>query len=158
MVRAQAQALIVRPTDSVFNFIAVNFFKNYPRWSPEVVELHISTKGPIRVGTTGRQVRVDQGRRTESAFRVCRFEQDSCVAFQGISSPFYVSYQIKPIRNNTHLTFTFELSQLELHMRPFQKVIRFAIQEGAEGVVRNLKALIETEVPSTGTQAQHQAT
>lgn len=158
MVRAQAQVLIVRPPDSVFNFIAVEFFQNYPRWSPEVVELHPSTPGPVRIGTTGRQVRIDQGRRTESVFRVCRFEQARCIAFQGISSPYQVNYLIRPVDNNTRLMFTFELSRLELYMRPFEKLIRIAMQEGAQSVTRNLKALIESEVPSTGKQTQHQAT
>ena len=155
MVRSQAQVLIIRPTNSVFNFIAVEFFQNYPRWSPEVVELQPGTPGPVRVGTTGRQVRIDQGRRTESVFRVCRFEHERCIAFQGISSPFHVNYLMRPVNNNTRLMFTFELSRLELHMRPFEKLIRVAMQEGAQNVARNLKSLIEAEVPLTGQQTQH---
>ncbi len=146
MVRAQASTLIARPAEQVFNFIAVDFLKNYKRWSPEVVSLQPRSEGPVRVGTTCRQVRVDQGRRTESTFRVSVFEPARRVDFQGMSKPFRVSYQLEPVTDKTRLTFTFELSRLELFMRPFEKLIRVALQEGAERVVRNIKGLIESEV------------
>jgi hypothetical protein len=43
------------------------------------------------------------------------------------------------------LTFTFELQRLDMMMRPFEKLIRTAVQHGAQRTVRNLKQLIETE-------------
>ena len=147
MLKAQASTLIARPAEQVFNFIAVDFFKNYERWSPEVVSLKPLSQGPVRIGTTCRQVRIDQGRRTESTFRVSRLEPGKHVEFEGTSSPFRVCYQLDPTAEKTRLTFTFELSRLELFMRPFEKLIRIAMTEGAESVVRNIKRLIETEVP-----------
>ena len=126
MVRAQASTLIARPAEQVFNFIAVDFLKNYRRWSPEVVSLQPQSDGPVRVGMACRQVRIDQGRRTESTFRVSRFEPGKRIEFQGISNPFRVSYQLDPIAEKTRLTFIFELSRLELYMRPFEKLIRIA--------------------------------
>ena len=147
MVRGKASTLIARPAGQVFNFIAVDFFKNYQRWSPEVVSLEPRTQGPVRVGTTCRQVRIDQGRRTASTFRVSRFEPGKHVEFEGTSNPFRVSYALDPHAGKTRLTFTFELARLELFMRPFEKLIRIAIAQGAESVVRNIKRLIETEIP-----------
>ncbi len=147
MLKAQASTLIARRAEQVFNFIAVDFFKNYERWSPEVVSLKPLSQGPVRIGTTCRQVRIDRGRRTESTFRVSRLEPGKHVEFEGTSSPFRVSYQLDPTAEKTRLTFTFGLSRLELFMRPFEKLIRIAMTEGAESVVRNIKRLIETEVP-----------
>ena len=147
MVKGKASTLIARPAEQVFNFIAVDFFKNYQRWSPEVVSLESKSQGPVRVGTTCRQVRIDQGRRTESTFRVSRFEPGKHVEFEGTSNPFRASYELAPTADKTRLTFTFELSRLELFMRPFEKLIRIAMAEGAEKVVRNIKRLIETELP-----------
>ena len=147
MVRGKATTLIAEPAEQVFNFIAVDFFKNYQRWSPEVVSLEPKSQGPLRLGTTCRQVRIDQGRRTESTFRVSRFEPQKRVDFEGTSNPFRVSYQLTPTAEKTRLTFTFELSRLEFFMRPFEKLIRIAMAEGAESVVRNIKRLIETEIP-----------
>ncbi len=147
MVKAQASTLIARPAEQVFDFVAVDFLKNYQRWSPEVVSLEPRSQGPVRVGTTCRQVRIDQGRRTESTFRVSRLEPGRHVEFEGTSNPFRVSYQLDPTAEKTRLTFTFELSRLEFFMRPFEKLIRIAMAEGAESVVRNIKRLIETEIP-----------
>ena len=146
MVKAQASTLIARPAEQVFNFIAVDFVKNYRRWSPEVISLQSKTEGAVRVGTICRQVRVDQGRRTESTFRVSRDEPGKRVEFEGTSNPFRVSYRLHPVADKTRLTFTFELSRLELYMRPFEKLIRIAVQEGAERVVSNIKNLLEADV------------
>ena len=146
MVKVQASTLISRPPEQVFHFVAIDFLQNYERWSPEVISLQALSEGPVRVGTTWRQVRVDQGRRTESTFRVSRFEPARRVDFEGTSNPFRVTYQLEPIDVRTRLTFTFELSRLELFMRPFEKLIRVAMQDGAEKIVRNIRHLVETEV------------
>ena len=39
----------------------------------------------------------------------------------------------------------FELLSLELFMRPFEKLIRIAVQEGTEKTVINIKKLVESE-------------
>ncbi len=43
---------------------------------------------------------------------------------------------------STRLTFRFELTEIEVFMRPFQKLIRTAIEDGAENTVENIKNLI----------------
>jgi len=147
MVRVQASILISRPIETVFPFVATDFFRNYPRWSPEVQELRATTPGPIRVGTGGRQVRIDHGRRTESTFRVSRLEDPRRIAFQGVSSPYRIDYQLDPEDQRTRLTLTFELTRLELFMLPFERLIRRSAQESAERMVRNLKVLVEADAP-----------
>ncbi len=146
MVRARASALIRSPADRVFEFIAVDFFRNYRRWSPEVVSLQPLSDGPVRLGTTARQVRVDRGRRTESTFRVSQFERGKRLEFQGVSDPFRVSYRLDDDAASTRLTFDFELSRLGLLMRPFEKLIRTVAQESAERVVENIRTLVEAEL------------
>ena len=42
-----ASIVINKPVNKVFNFIAVDFFKNYPRWSPEVQELELLSAPPL---------------------------------------------------------------------------------------------------------------
>lgn len=149
MIKAQASIQIERPPDTVYAFVADDFERNYPRWSPEVKELRMVSRGPMRVGTIARQVRVDQGRRTESTFRITHMEPVQRLTFQGTSFPFLVDYRFAGAAENTlqhtRLTFTFELRRIDLMMRPFEKLIRSAVQDGAERTVRNLKRLIETE-------------
>ncbi|MGD8275985.1 MAG: SRPBCC family protein [Thiohalocapsa sp.] len=145
MVRAQANIEIERPTDVVYAFIAEDFARNYPRWSPEVKDLRMLSEGPMRVGSVARQVRVDQGRRTESTFKITRMEPAQRLSFQGTSFPFLVDYRLAAASEHTRLSFLFELRRIDLMMRPFEKLIRVAVQEGAERTVRNLKRLIEAE-------------
>ena len=146
-VVAKASIVINRPTDDIFHFIGENFFENYPRWSPEVKELKQISPGQVKVGTRARQVRVDQGHRSESIFAVTSFIPGQRVRFEGVSNPFCCDYELKPhlAESSTRVTFTFELPKLELFMRPFEKLIRVVIQDGAERTVRNLKRLIEAE-------------
>jgi hypothetical protein len=151
MIRVQSQTQIARRPDQVFEFVAADFFGNYPRWSPEVVALEQTSSGPVRIGSTGRQVRIDWGRRTEASFRVSRFEPGRCVAFQGISSPFHIRYSLDPVGEDTRLTFTFEITRLAPFLRPFEKLLGIAMKDGAERVVRNLRSLIESDVPPAGT-------
>lgn len=160
----------------MFRFIAEEFERNYPRWSPEVRELRLLSQGPIRVGTQARQVRVDQGRRTESTFRITRMLPPASapaspppvnghgrLTFEGNSpASFIVDYRFEPAAADTRLVFTFEIPRLELFMRPFEKLIRLAVQDGAQRTVRNLKALVEAEpsggaLPGTGTSASNPA-
>jgi hypothetical protein len=151
VVKARAEIVIRRPPELVYGFVARDFFVNYPRWSPEVQRLEVLTPGPLRVGSRARQVRLDQGRRSESVFRVTALEEPARVEFAEGSDLFRIGYQVEPAGEQTRLTFAFELTRLELYMRPFEKLVRIAIQDGADRVVRNIKALVEREPgPSTG--------
>jgi hypothetical protein len=151
MVQAQAHVLIARSCPEVFRFVAVDFFRNYRKWSPEVILLQPISPGPIRLGSTARQIRVDFGRRTEVTFRVSVFEQQRRIDFQGISAPIWSSYRFVEVGTRTRLTFKFELSRLELLMRPFEKTIERKVQEGVERLVWNIKRLMESEkIPGRG--------
>jgi hypothetical protein len=150
MASARASILIDRPAPEVYAFIADDFTRNYRRWSPEVQRLEMLTPGPLRVGSRARQVRVDQGRRTDCTFRITALDRPSRVCFAETGDQFRIEYLIVPGAGGaaeapTRLTFGFQLNRLELDMRPFEKLIRAALQDGAERVVRNLKRLVESE-------------
>jgi hypothetical protein len=146
VVKAQASIVIERSPELVYRFIADDFEQNYPRWSPEVKALQFRTSGPLRVGSVARQVRVDQGRRTESVFRITRMEPGRRLSFEGRSPGFRVDYQVVPNADGrARLSFSFELERLDLMMRPFERLVRQAVQDGASRTVHNLKRLIESE-------------
>jgi hypothetical protein len=153
-VVGKASGIVRKPADEVFRFIGEEFFENYPKWSPEVKELKQLSDGPIGVGTMGRQVRVDCGRRSESDFKVTEFQPNRRATFAGVgragdslgSGAFRCVYDLSDARLSTPCTrvvFTFEIPELEFFMRPFEKLIRVAIDEGAESTVRNIKRLLE---------------
>jgi hypothetical protein len=143
VVKAQASILIAQSQRRLYDFIAVDFERNYRRWSPEVQRLDMLTPGPLRVGSRARQLRLDRGRRSDTTFRVIALEPPRRVCFAESADKFRSYYQIDPVGGATRLTFTFELRRMELHMRPFEKLIRVAVREGATRVVRNIKLLVE---------------
>jgi len=146
-VVGKAETKVKSPCEDVFSFVGADFIKNYPRWSPEVVELESLTDGDVKVGTMCRQVRIDQGRRSESTFKVTIFQKGERICFEGVSNPYRCDYVLKEDKSNSvsNIHFTFELLSLELFMRPFEKLIRMAVQDGTEKTVRNIKKLVESK-------------
>jgi hypothetical protein len=143
VVKAQASIMIAQPPQQIYDFVAVDFARNYQRWSPEVQRLDMLTPGPLRVGSRARQVRLDRGRRSDTTFRVIALDPPQRVGFAESTDKFRIFYRIDPVGSDTRLTFTFELKRMELHMRPFEKLIRVTVREGATRVVRNIKLLVE---------------
>lgn len=145
-VTGKANTLVQVPSDRLFQFIGDDLMENYPRWSPEVKELEKLTDGPVNAGTKCRQVRVDQGNRSESIFQVKVFDSGKRICFEGVSNPYRCDYLIESMDEQiSRLTFVFELLDLELHMKPFEKLIRIAVQDGTERAIHNIKKIIETE-------------
>lgn len=144
-VIAKARIAIECPPAEIFRYLGDGFFENYPKWSPEVIELERITDGPLKLGTIARQVRIDQGRRTETRFTINVYEPGKRLGFAGVSDPFRCTYELRDINpgKSAELIFTFELSEIQIFMRPFEKLIRVVVQEGAERTVRNLKQLTE---------------
>ena len=149
-VTGKANTVIDCKCDTVFDFVGANFIQNYPRWSPEVKDLKLLSSGPIKIGTMCRQVRVDQGNRSESTFKVTAFSEGRRICFEGTSNPFRCDYVLEPAiqENSSRITFTFELLKLEMYMKPFEKLVRMAIQDGTEKTVGNIKKLLEETVKS----------
>jgi len=147
LIKGRSSVEIARPVETVYDFVVVRFFENYPRWSPEVRELRAISDGPVRLGTRGRQVRVDHGRRSETTFEVTRLEPERAVDFDGDrQARFAIRYRFEANgAQSSTLHLEFELKQLDLFMRPFEKLIRHAIQEGTDKTVRDIKGLIERE-------------
>lgn len=142
----EATTTIHRPVESVFHFIADEFEANYPRWSPEVVELKVLSAGVLDCDWFARQTRVDQGHKTTSTFRVADMRRPSWIVFAGVSADFVCTYALDRTgasSENAQLRFRFEFSRLELRLRPFRKLIQTSVQEGAERTVYNLKGLVE---------------
>ena len=147
MINATSSIAIARRPGIVYDFVVVRFFDNYPRWSREVVELEPLGSRRVEHGTRGRQVRIDQGRRSESEFEVTHIEPGRSVCFDGRrAASFRIRYHFEAAGDaSTRLHFEFRLERVDLFMRPFEKLIRLAIQDGADRTVRNIKHLVEQE-------------
>jgi hypothetical protein len=143
-VAGQAEAAVQCSIETAYEFICLRFFENYPKWCPQVVRLEELSRPPIRLGSKGRQTMRDRGIECESTFEVCVFDPIRLFEIAGLSEPFRSTYELSSDGGRaTQLKFTFELKQLDLAMRPFQKLIRAALEEGAVQTIENLKALLE---------------
>ncbi|MCG7755070.1 MAG: SRPBCC family protein [Nitrosomonas sp.] len=146
-VIGRAHTIVPCPAAELFQYIGAGLFENYPKWSPEVKELEQITPGPVQLGTEGRQVRVDQGRRSESRFKISTFEPGQRITLVGVSDPFRCTYELQEISpaQSTQLTFSFELLEILAIMRPFEGLVRVAIKDGAGRTVQNIKRLVEAK-------------
>jgi hypothetical protein len=146
-VMGKASVQIYKPVNEVFDFVGEHFFDNYPKWALEIAEFEPLTGNTVFVGAKARQLRKDQGQKTESIFEIIEFKPETKLAFKGITAPYRDTYLLEndDINDSTVLTFSFELLELELFMRPFEKLIRSAIEEGAENTVENIKKLLSDD-------------
>jgi hypothetical protein len=144
-VSGEASIVIKANSKEVFRFVAENFFHNYQKWAPEVVELEPLDGDKVFVGAKGRQVREDNDALIESIFEITEFSPYAVFVMQGMGLPYRQTYLIEDEQNaaKAKLIFKFDLLEIEIFMRPFEKLIRVAIEEGAENTVEKISYLIE---------------
>lgn len=146
-VTGEASIEINKPIHDVFSYIGEHFFDNYPKWSADVVEFEPLDGKEVFVGARAKQVRRNNGAEVESVFEIVDYQPVVKLTFKGQSEPYKHSYLLESTEQMqpTRLTFRFELLELEVFMRPFEKLIRSAIEDGAENTVENIKNLIAVE-------------
>ena len=98
----------------------------------------------MKVGAKGRQVREDNDSQIESIFEIVEFKPHSAFVIQGLSTPYKQTYMTVGEGKNTQtrLTFRFDLLEIEIFMRPFEQLIRVAIEDGAENTVERIRDLV----------------
>jgi hypothetical protein len=123
-----------------------NFMENYQKWSPEVKALKLLTPGAFGEGSLVRQVRVDRGHKSESSFRVIELDEKGSLAFNEVDDRYRCAYRLVTCSDDPQKTlvdFSFEFPELEKFLRPFEKLVRIAVQEGATQNLQNLKRFAE---------------
>jgi hypothetical protein len=142
LLHSHHSTVIRRSVEDVFQFVAVDFFRNYQKWSPEVSELEQITSGAMRVGVTGRQVRYDRGYRSEATFRVTRMTPLRELHFASLTKPeFDVCYRFEPTDTDTRISFEFKL-RLPLFMLPLRERVAETVEQGGGRVVSNIRRLL----------------
>lgn len=149
-VSGKAAIRIDTPVARVFDFVGDRLFDNYPKWAVEVSEFTPLSGHSVFVGAQAQQIRMEYGQKVESIFEVSEFVPPLKITLSGVGQPFRNTYRFNALVDIdcTELEFCFELLELELFMRPFEKLIRMAIEEGAENTVANISALIIKEFPN----------
>jgi uncharacterized protein YndB with AHSA1/START domain len=101
--------IIDRPRSDVFSFVAD--LENTPRWNHAIAESIRITNGPIRVGTTYRQVRV-LPRRVVEEVEITDFQPDRRLQLRGAVGPLEgtITYDLEDLDGRTRLVNTMDLS------------------------------------------------
>lgn len=144
-IAGEASIEIEKQLEDVFSYIGEKFFENYPKWAVEVVNFEPLDGNQVFVGAKAKQIRKDTNGEIESVFEITDYQPKIKIIFQGLTAPYKHSYFLEPDQSqqpSTRLTFRFEFLELEVFMRPFEKLIRYAIEDGAENTVENIKNLI----------------
>jgi len=143
-VAGEASIEINKSINEVFFYVGEHFYDNYPKWAVEVVEFEPLDGKEVFVGAKAKQVREEHGTKVESIFEITDYQPTMKLIFKGLNEPYAHIYFLESNEEmqSTRLTFRFELAEIEVFMRPFLKLIRSAIEEGAENTVENIKNLI----------------
>ena len=108
MARAEASLVINCPINKVFAYLA-----DIPRgteWQSELLEVHLTSNGPVGIGTTLKEVRRLLGRNLETAFTVTDYEPDFRLGFKSTSGPIPMRayYTLDGKGDGTKVTLTVE--------------------------------------------------
>lgn len=143
-VTGSGSIVINRPISDVFDFVAVDFFKNYPKWAPEVVEFESLSGTNVKIGSQFRQLRYDQAQKAEIVLCVTDFVANEQFILEAVTGEFRDSYNFESCNDidATRITFCFEMFHLDVSMIPFIKLIRTAIEEGIDNSLENINNLI----------------
>ncbi|MGD9543521.1 MAG: SRPBCC family protein [Methylocystis sp.] len=137
--------------ERVFDFVAENFFENYPRWCPQVVEVIPLDSDVVHIGARARQTTLENGVQTTSTFEVSKLDPPSAFEISGISDHFRGVYKFsKKNSNETTIFFQFEFQEIDFAMRPFRKLIERALKEGAQATIQNIASLLEQHETESG--------
>ena len=144
-MRLDVSEVIDRPPADVFRFYAVNHVQNHPRWDPEAHarggrRLHQLTDGPIGVGTVIRRRHTHDGEPIEGSMEVVEYEPDRALGVVIHDGPVEILGRmgVEPRgEGGTRLTMAIEIpgSTNAIDPAPLERTLR------------NIKVLIESEVP-----------
>ena len=124
-------------------FVFVSDLENVPKWNHAIVETRKISDGPVRVGTTYRQVR-SLPSRSEETLQVTQLEPDRRFAVHGGLGPFEgaLTYEFEEISWITRLT-----NKADLQARGIKKlaapIVAGRVREAVAANLQTLKRLLE---------------
>ncbi|MGJ0509400.1 MAG: ATP-binding protein [Methylocystis sp.] len=152
MIGGVASVVVQRPLSAVFDFTALRFFENYPRWCPQVVEFELLQPGTAKAGMKVRQTTVDRGIRTVSKFEIESVTPPKAICLKGLTEPFTACYDFeKQTEESTLVSFRIQFEERRFFMRPFRQSLHESLNKGARRTVENLKQALESDYAAAST-------
>jgi carbon monoxide dehydrogenase subunit G len=132
---------IERSRHDVFEFLSD--LENIPKWNFAIVETRKTSDGPVRVGTTYRQVR-SLPSRSEETLQVTELEPDRRFSVHGGLGPFEgtLSYEFEEIGGSTRLTNGADLEAQGIK-RLAAPIVSGRVRDAVASNLETLKRLLE---------------
>ncbi len=110
MFTHETTVTVKKPVQDVFKFIAVDYAQNHPKWDTRCISTELTSKGPMAVGATGKEVRNEMGKKTYT-FQITEFEANKKMAFKTTSGPaqFSSAFAFAPADGGTKVTIQSEM-------------------------------------------------
>lgn len=147
-MRVEATTVIRAVPDEVFAFISDP--ENGPRWQEGAIETHVTTPGPVAVGSTMKHVGRWLGLRIPTTAVVTVFEPPARFGYDITTrlfrKPSLMRYAVEAVAEGSRLTLTNEAPGAGW-MKPFEPWLQRNVQGMFERDVARLKAAIEAEPP-----------
>ena len=144
MIKIDLNAVILRPVEKVFAFLANP--ENETQWQPDLHESKLTSTGPIGVGATGRDVRKFMGRETVTTWQVSDFEPNQKMVFKVISGPmpFQGAFAFEPVAGGTRVVYIVQ-AETSGFSQLFDPLVSRLIRSQGEKQMAALKAALEAQ-------------
>lgn len=135
--------------DQAFDHIAVHFFENHPRWDPDIVEMTVTSAGPIGPGTTGRETRNFSGRRFVTDFEISEFDPPRRFAHRSTTGMMgeEADYRIQPADGGSAIRAQVRIYPKAPALRLFFPLIRRVIERNYAANMARFERILN-EIPS----------
>ena len=143
MISFDVEVTINRPVETVFAF-AIDP-ATFPQWQPAVVESHLTSSGPIGVGSTGVNARKVMGQRVESTFEITSCVQNQDLVVKSTSGPvaYEITFAFQPVDGGTRLRLHFQ-GEPQGIFKAAERLLATATKNDFEADYQRLKALRES--------------
>ena len=144
MATVELSVTIARPVADVYRVLTTPELT--PRWSSNAIEEHMTTPGPVRVGSRRRATVRRPGRgTTENEIEVTAIEPERSMAVRSIEAPvpFTSSWTFTPVGDATRVDWRWDF-QLRGWMRPVDVILGPTFGRAFRRDLDRLTSMMET--------------
>jgi uncharacterized membrane protein len=108
MTKLEHSVIINRPVEEVFEFMTNP--ENEKKYRTDLLEMEVTSEGPMGVGSTTREVAQFLGRKIETTGEVTEHVKNKVVATKSTSGPIPFTFRTRfePVEEGTKVTMEFE--------------------------------------------------
>jgi uncharacterized protein YndB with AHSA1/START domain len=143
MARVDLTVTIARPAADVFHVLSTPELAT--RWSSNAIEEHITTPGPLRVGSRRRAtVRGVGGGTSQNEIEVTDYEPGRRLSVRSIEAPvaFTSEWTVTPVASGAHVVWHWDFRPRGWQ-RPFGPLVGYVFRRAFEPDLARLKSMME---------------